>query len=547
MATQTPAKIMGLYGLPGVGKTTLLNLLKKLVPHDSFAFYEGSEMVANAASGSLDTFRSADDNTKTLFRAQAIANIAGECTASGKTGIVTGHYSFLNASTERPNVVLTTADTRHYTHIIYLSASGEEIEQRCRHTSHARVALTAAEIKRWAVTEVEELRRHCYSNQILLAILRIEQMSPTNVAEAVASLVQRFPLQSPGLNEQRVTIVVNDFLSKQSATLRRVLMFDGAKTLCDEDAAGRLWRKYDKASNVIDQPANAVYKFVGYSRSAYSQAAQLYRELGPSDFAEYCAEVAADIHVVLELRSILAVAKHHDQIAVVVVTSGLRRIWETALSGLVKDVNVVGDDPFDEVGSDKLLGTPTRDATGHGPSLRKAHQQIGQYLAIEYVSDVLGLAKHSITNVHGQRDVGHCLTKEDRTMIVPLMRSGEPMAMGVNDVFPQAVFFHAKNPADLRPEYLDQCEAVTLVDSVINSGASIAEFVTHVRARRGSMSIVVVTSVVRAHAVRPGGPVRNMALKNEVAIVALRLSDKKYTGKGVTDTGARLFNTTALE
>nr|OQO28351.1 hypothetical protein B0A51_04070 [Rachicladosporium sp. CCFEE 5018] len=376
MATQTPAKIIGLYGLPGIGKTTLLNLLKEWLPHDAFAFYEGSEMVANAAGGSLDTFRNADGNTNNLFRAQAIANIAGECTASGKTGIVTGHYSFLNAGAESPGVVFSAAETRHYTHIIYLSASGEEIEQRCRDDTRARVPLTAAEINRWAAKEVKELEPICYRNRILLSVLRIEQMSPIKVAEVIASLIQRFHLQSPALNEHRVTTVMNEFLSKQSATLQN---------------------------------------------------------------------------------------------------------------------------------------------------------------------------ECTMLNVHGKLDVGHRLQHEEQILIVPLMRGGEPMAMGVSNVFSEVMFLHAKSPADMTLKHLDRCKAVILVDSVVNSGASIAEFVTHIRARRVSVPVVVVAGVVQADAVRPGGSIRKMALKNDIAIVALQLSDNKYTGKGVTDTGARLFNTTALE
>ncbi|OQO04047.1 hypothetical protein B0A48_10690 [Cryoendolithus antarcticus] len=627
MATQTPAKIIGLYGLPGIGKTTLLNLLKELLPHDAFAFCEGSEMVANAAGGSLDTFRNADGNTNNLFRTQAIANIASECTASGKTGIVTGHYSFLNAGAESPGVVFSAAETRHYTHIIYLSASGEEIEQRCRDDARARVPLAAAEINRWAAKEVKELEPICYRNRILLSVLRIEQMSPIKVAEVIASLIQRFHLQSPALNEHCVTTVMNEFLSKQSATLQSVFIFDGDKTLRDEDTTESFW----------------LFDFAGYSDCALRQAAQLYREIGSSSFTKYCAEVTSETHVVPELRNIIASVEQHEHTAVFVVTSGLRRVWEVVLRGLVENIDMIGNNPFDEAGSEyvvtpatkadvvaqlqdqglevwafgdspldlpmlkkgdhrvvvvgkaatrsrsikkelasaiedgslpgiarllsspqdcnicpsrlstamlpsihsaditkvlhdspprfrlyhatdkslsKLLRTPTRIATYQGPSLRKAHEQIGRYLATEYVSEIL---------------------------IVPLIRGGEPMAMGVSNVFSEVMFLQAKSPADMTLKHLNQCKAVILLASVVNSGASIAEFVTHIRARRVSVPVVVVAGVVQADAVRPGGSIRKMALKNDIAIVALQLSDNKYTGKEVTDTGARLFNTTALE
>nr|OQO07735.1 hypothetical protein B0A51_17828 [Rachicladosporium sp. CCFEE 5018] len=601
MTTQTPAKIIGLYGLPGIGKTTLLNLLKELLPHDAFAFYEGSEMVANAAGGSLDTFRNADGNTNNLFRAQAIANVARECTASGKTGIVTGHYSFLNAGAESPGVVFSAAETRHYTHIIYLSASGEEIEQRCRDDTRARVPLAAAEINRWAAKEVKELEPICYRNRILLSVLRIEQMSPIKVAEVIASLIQRFHLQSPALNEHRVTTVMNEFLSKQSATLQSVFIFDGDKTLCDEDTTESFW----------------LFDFAGYSDCALRQAAQLYREIGSSSFTKYCAEVTSETHVVPELRNIIASVEQHEHTAVIVVTFGLRRVWEVVLRGLLENVNVIGNNPLDEAGSEYVVTPATKadvvaqlqdqglevwafgdspldlpmlkkgdhhvvvvgkaatrsrsmekelaSAIEDGslpdiaqllsspqdcnicPSLRKAHEQIGRYLATEYVFEVLGLSECTMLNVHGKLDVGYRLQHEEQILIVPLIRGGEPMAMGVSNVFSEVMFLQAKSPADMTLKHLNRCKAVILVASVVNSGASIAEFVTHIRARRVSVPVVVVAGVVQADAVRPGGSIRKMALKNDIAIVALQLSDNKYTGKEVTDTGARLFNTTALE
>ena len=48
------AVVVGLYGVPGSGKSFLLNQLKKELGTTYFAFYEGSEVIATVVPGGLD-------------------------------------------------------------------------------------------------------------------------------------------------------------------------------------------------------------------------------------------------------------------------------------------------------------------------------------------------------------------------------------------------------------------------------------------------------------------------------------------------------------
>lgn len=141
---------------------------------------------------------------------------------------------------------------------------------------------------------------------------------------------------------------------------------------------------------------------------------------------------------------------------------------------------------------------------------------------------------------------GYRLLGEERTLIVPLMRGGQPMASGVNKVFPKAQFLHAKEPKDMKKEHLEGIVTVILVDYVINSGGSMVQFVRHIREIDSAVRIIIVAGVVQDQAVRGCSPIRAVARSTELTVVALRLSGNKYTGKGTTDTGNRLFNTTHL-
>ena len=118
-----------------------------------------------------------------------------------------------------------------------------------------------------------------------------------------------------------------------------------------------------------------------------------------------------------------------------------------------------------------------RDAFMSGPALRNAHQSTGWYLAIEILPDVLGVEEYAIPHVQGHLTSGYRVTNESNILIVALMRGGEPMALGVSAALASAPLLHAKHPQDVVPAYLEQTLTVILVDSVVNSGNTMAEFV----------------------------------------------------------------------
>lgn len=87
-----------------------------------------------------------------------------------------------------------------------------------------------------------------------------------------------------------------------------------------------------------------------------------------------------------------------------------------------------------------------------------------------------------------------------------------------------------------------------LVDAVVNSGKTIREFVQAIRDLDAEIRIVVVAGVVQSQCVSrdSNGTSSTLAGYGNISLVALRLSDTKFTGSGATDTGNRLFNTTHL-
>ncbi|KAI1758650.1 uracil phosphoribosyltransferase-domain-containing protein [Hypoxylon sp. FL1150] len=193
----------------------------------------------------------------------------------------------------------------------------------------------------------------------------------------------------------------------------------------------------------------------------------------------------------------------------------------------------------------QLLMTPARNSRVADSVLRGAHHNIGWYLAVHCLPDLIGVEEYQISHVQGHQTDGYRLHEEEYTLIVALMRGGGSMALGVSDAFPSAKVLYAFRPDDIEDHCLAGIGRVILVDSVVNSGKTILEFIQHIRMIVEVIPITVVAGVVHCGAIY-GSEYAEMLAKCDHLLVTLRLSDHKYVVGGATDTGDRLFNTTHL-
>jgi len=77
-------------------------------------------------------------------------------------------------------------------------------------------------------------------------------------------------------------------------------------------------------------------------------------------------------------------------------------------------------------------------------------------------------------------------------------------------------------------------KTVLLVDSVVNTGKSVVEFVQHVRITCGNnVRIIIVAGVVQAKVVEKDGMLAPLVTRDGILdVVALRVSENKFTGRG---------------
>ena len=669
-ASDNKPVIVGLYGIPGSGKTFLLDQLKQELGRERFAFYEGSKMIATVVPGGLVAFQMMEEQEKVRWRQDAITTIGKECADSGQVAVVTGHFMFWPENEKAGSPVYTKSDLVTFTHIIYLNIPAEVITQRCRDDKErCRPSASIVHLSRWQQAEKNQLRSLCRHHGILFSLVS----SHPKLLNKVSTLLNDFSHQNEINNLSQAESRLDEALVASQGQLETVLVIDADKTLAAEDTGSTFWKKISISRQLGDEddPLKTLFSSpLGYSYTAFRQATLLYEETtDDQEFGALCENVASAVSTHPEFVSLLQRTAEHKHVCAVIVTCGLRCVWEKVLEkeGLSKTVKVIGggriadgfvvtaavkaalvarlrdvydvyvwafgDSPLDlemlrqadqaivVVGEEqtrsktmdtalmdaidkdgfrarqallpsnasprldvtklpviqltdhefvdsvfchpsrntgiqilhatdkhaaKLLMTPMRDANITGPALRKAHRRAGWYLATEFLGELIGTEEYPIEHVQGNPTNGYRLLREQQTLIVALMRGGEAMAFGVSDAFPLAMFVHARRPDDIKPHHLQGPRTVVLVDSVMNNGKTAVEFVQHVRSLHTAIRIVLVVGVAQAQSVSEGSVVQNLGRRTNFDLVALRFSDNKYTGKGTTDTGNRLFNTTHL-
>lgn len=677
-----PPLVVGLYGLPGSGKSFILRQLKDLLSDKQFTFYEGSEMLAAFLPGGLSVFKGLDQAAQFHCRQKAIEEIGRDCARSGRIGVVAGHLSFQEKEDGKTTTVYTPRDLDTYSHILYLDVPPDTLRQRrAQDNERQRPHISTRAVSAWQMSEQDELRQLCRAHAI--EFIMIPRQSPP-LHYVLDTLVRiRQDQQHPERqNERRVKLLLDKdiFGFYDMNKISTVLVIDADKTLCDADTGSLFWDQVEKSpSSAADMKKALAQVFSnGYTYGAFAEAASMYQnQMAREQFETACAKVASSLTMHPEFVSLLRLSADKPHIGALVVTCGLRHVWEMVMKryGLSSNVRVIGggrsddnliitpetkativrqlriiygkrvcafgDSPIDipmlresdhafvAVGREEtrsksmekallaeinrglrisqillppsvkpridcdrlpvvdlgaqdtvkfllsphpecsdnmprasewfgsqivpaavpaasLLMTPMRDARIGGHRLREVHHRVGWYLAVQHVVSLVGLEEAPVPHVQGYKTDGFRLLHETDTMIVAIMRAGEPMAFGVSEAFPLASFLHADRPEELEPVQLRGLRTILLVDSVINSGKTIAQFVRQIRGVNDSLRIVVVAGVISEGGIQEAlGPL--VEQDPCLHFVSLRVSSNRYKGRGGTDTGNRLFITTNKE
>lgn len=237
-----------------------------------------------------------------------------------------------------------------YTHIVYLNTPLALILQRIKgDKSRKRHLFSIAHLDRWQKEEEIQLRRLCYEHHILFSVLQNQD----NVLDKLTILINDFSIHTEQHNMQVAEDMLDaQILSGMKDNVETVLVLDADKTLAAVDASKEFWRILNKSdvnkSAVLfeaDPPREVFGSKLGYSYTAFRQAMLLYEEVTDiDDFEAICEKVASQIYLFPSIAKLLKTVLASDHMTAVVVTCGLRLVWEKVLqkAGFSDKIRVIG-------------------------------------------------------------------------------------------------------------------------------------------------------------------------------------------------------------
>ena len=154
-------KRIGLYGVSGSGKTTILKeasaRLKNII------WLEGSKLVLEQANMPLAEFKLLEHSKKVLYREKAIDKAFEILKQSKKHIIIDAHLYLPKGQSELENI-MTSKDAAFYTDYIYLALPPELIFSRQQGDATRQRGHSLDMISKWQEAECAKLEEFCKEN-----------------------------------------------------------------------------------------------------------------------------------------------------------------------------------------------------------------------------------------------------------------------------------------------------------------------------------------------------------------------------------------------
>lgn len=324
-------KIVGLYGVSGVGKSRLLREIA--IERPEWTVYEGSDVLGNTMKdeGGLTRFKELPRSEKDKVRTNAIKEIQK---SSLGLSVVTGHFSFPVNSGEASFVfdpVFTPADSDVYRLIIYLDHLSASVikDQRDRDPLRPdRPDMSESHIAEWVKYEMEHLRRQCAEHEPPIHFLATSTLG--GGADAVLRSIENWLRPSVAELEALSAKALHRAIEALPSA-EVYLLVDGDRTLCREDTAHRFFHANTVGENAItfDMLETIFKRSPTYTFEAFLQASLLYSKIPDSDYRTSALLAGQAVEIYPQwIRFFQSLPKTAHA---VVVTSGLAEVWHAAL------------------------------------------------------------------------------------------------------------------------------------------------------------------------------------------------------------------------
>ena len=208
---------IGIYGVSGVGKSTLIQSLEKY--NQCLQVVDGSQVIDDTVAGGLQAFKAKDLAGKTADRLKAVACLQGIHSASQKHTVIAGHYSF--ATEAGYDVAWTEADANFYDVIFLLHKSPERVWAQNQSDQSRKRDYSIRQLQQWQEYERQGLEEVCEQRNISLYPLDGE----LNAEELESAFIEK-------LSEAVITCLCRDITH---SGVPSIALFDCDGTLNHDD------------------------------------------------------------------------------------------------------------------------------------------------------------------------------------------------------------------------------------------------------------------------------------------------------------------------
>ena len=210
-------------------------------------------------------------------------------------------------------------------------------------TERSRPSTSASHLRKWQQEEKTQLRYFCRRHGILFSLI---SLYPT-LLNKVSILLHDFRHHTENYNLSQAESRLDEAVVASQGQLETVLVIDADRTLAAEDTGALFWKKVSNLRPLEYEAftLNTIFSsLLGYSYTAFRQAVLLYEETADNqEFDALCQDVALAVTMHPEFVSLLQLVAEQKHVDAVVITCGLRRVWDKVLKreDLSKKVKVI--------------------------------------------------------------------------------------------------------------------------------------------------------------------------------------------------------------
>ncbi|STQ86806.1 hypothetical protein LS73_008760 [Helicobacter muridarum] len=309
-----------IVGISCCGKSTLLESLKKLLPH--FNVIEGSKALCEIANISKDELKALDSVDKDKLRAQFLVDLKSR----QENIIVSGHYSFIHDDGDFE--IAMKDDVRFYDLVLFLDTDITFIQERIRQRDKKQSSIET--LQKWFDFELEGIQKQCVKYSVPFSAI-------SSNADEVAAFITFFANNKAKIEPKSV---FDTFMSQYGERLKQsktIVLTDCDGTLDNKDGVKEFYKIKEVSEFKLE---NAFHNHIFYGFYQFFRLSKKRLEIDEKTFVAAVKQASQTMQPHKNLIDLLENAPAN----VIAITAGIRSLWSSVFERYNASFFVVAND-----------------------------------------------------------------------------------------------------------------------------------------------------------------------------------------------------------